>query len=200
MYLSTFGVDLRHLTLYSHWNITRMIFESNYYIKIDRIEIHRHVLNGPYIRLINLWTQGELYRRLKAHSEKLFHYSLWLQLSNGKKISLEKSPMINFEENPIHNRDEILEIPCLSYVTFGELLEKSHIEMGNNFFSYSVENNNCGNFIESILKANGLNKFLPESFIRKNISDIFDGLNVTKLIDDIVFIVRIASILFPASL
>jgi hypothetical protein len=145
---------------------------------------------------MNIWTEGELFRRL--NDEKMFHYSLWVQLSNGKIISIEKSPMIHFEDNPIDkNRDEILEIPCLSYVTFGELLEKAYTETGSNFFSYSVENNNCGHFIESILKANGLN---DESFIRKNRSDIFHGLNVTELVDEILFIIQKASILIPASL
>jgi hypothetical protein len=57
---------------------------------------------------------------------------------------------------PVFPKEEETQEVNTPNVSLNELLEKTRSQVGDkDFFSYSAKDNNCGNFIEFILKANG---------------------------------------------
>jgi len=156
----------------------KKILDENQGAKVEHVELRRKVLTEVYSGIMNLWTAGEIERRLKTQpKDKLFHISMWVKLSNGKTIKVEKNAVVHFEVNPKESKyEERQEVPSPPDVTFGEFLEKTRRDVGDKtFFSYSAKDNNCGNFIEFILKSNGMNTQATHDFIGQDTPKILEG-------------------------
>lgn len=146
--------------------VTKKILEENQYAYVQHLQLCRCPVSDVYLDIVDLWMNGELRQRM---TKPLYHISMCVTLSNGKIIRIEKTPIIHFEENPYH-KGESKEIQPIPTLTFGELLENTHLEMGDkDFFSYSIINNNCGHFIEWILNTNGLNTPEIQTFLYQNL-------------------------------
>lgn len=147
---------------------------------VTSIVLHRNPLSKTYTTLMNLWTRGETDKRIAQQpKDQLFHIGMWVTLSNGKVIKIEKNEVINLVVNPTKPKEEqtsqnVPKPP--SKLTFGGMLENTRKYVGNHkFFSYSAKNNNCGNFIEMILKANGLNTPATHEYIGQDTKTILGG-------------------------
>jgi len=150
--------------------------------KIINIELHRIVLPSLYNGILNFWTQNEINERLKNEpKDKLFHISMWIKLNNNI-ILCEKNEVINFKLNPNRNKDEeTKEIRIPNNITFYDFIENGRKYIGDDkFFSYSAKNNNCGNWIEYILKANNINDIDTENFIGQDIDKILEGFPILR--------------------
>ena len=146
--------------------VTKKILEENRYAYVQHLQLCRCPFSDVYLGIVDLWMNGELRERMTT---PLYHISMCATLSNGKTIRVEKNPIIHFEENP-YDKGESKEIQPIPTLTFGELLEKTHREMGDiDYFSYSLMNNNCGHFIEQILHTNGLNTPEIQTFLYQNL-------------------------------
>jgi len=143
---------------------------------IRGMELHRMVLPSVYNGILNLWTGGELEKRLKNQpKDKLFHISLWVYLDDVI-LRLEKNAVINIETNPKKpDKEEVQKTPHKE-ISVNEMLEKTRKQMGDKaFFSYSAVHNNCGHWIEAILKANGLTTQDTDDFIKQDTQEILKG-------------------------
>jgi len=155
----------------------KKVLEANQDAKIEHVELHRKALSQVIYQIINTWTGGEVEKRLQTEpKDKLFHISMWVKLSNGKTIKVEKNAVVNLEENPTkHKEEQVLSISTPD-TTFGDFLEKTRKKVGDNdFFLYNAKHNNCGNFIEFILDANGISSQATHDFIGQNVNKILDG-------------------------
>jgi hypothetical protein len=146
--------------------------------EVKSIELHRKVLSVVYTGLLNVLTSGEFNKRLKEQpKDKLFHISMWVKLANGKTILVEKNEVINMKVNPKKEKEEEVQqagaVPA--GLTFGEMLDKAQKQMGSKYFTYSARDNNCGNYIEAVLKANGMNTEATHSFIGQDAKSILKG-------------------------
>jgi len=146
--------------------------------EVKSIELHRKVLSVVYTGLLNVLTLGEFNKRLKEQpKDKLFHISMWVKLANGKTILVEKNEVINMKVNPKKEKEEEVQqagaVPA--GLTFGEMLDKAQKQMGSKYFTYSARDNNCGNYIEAVLKANGMNTEATHSFIGQDAKAILKG-------------------------
>jgi hypothetical protein len=157
----------------------KVILDRNADAMVEHIELHRSVLSSIYTSIMNVWTKGETEKRLKEQpKDKLFHISMWVKLSNGKTISVEKREVIHMEEEPKRGKEEetqpVVNVPA--NLRFGDMIEKTRNAVGSNkFFTYSAKDNNCGNFIEMILKANGLDSQATHDFIGQDAKTILQG-------------------------
>jgi hypothetical protein len=95
----------------------------------------------------------------KYNYDKLFHLALIVEVGN-KKVIVEKNEAINISTAFKNDADsEIFHINLQNKdITLNDLLEKTREQVGNaQFFEYDAfGGKNCQNFIDDILKANGL--------------------------------------------
>jgi hypothetical protein len=145
--------------------------------QVQGVSLHRLVLPSVYTGILSLWTGGETARRLKEEpKDKLFHISMWVKLPNAV-ILCEKNEVIHLKVNPTKAKEEEeADAPTPSNTTFRELLEKGRASVGDEkFFSYSAKSNNCGNWIEYILRANGIENQGTKDFIGQDAHKILEG-------------------------
>jgi hypothetical protein len=145
--------------------------------QVQGVSLHRLVLPSVYTGILSLWTGGETARRLKEEpKDKLFHISMWVKLPNAV-ILCEKNEVIHLKVNPTKAKEEEeQDAPTPSNTTFRELLEKGRASVGDEkFFSYSAKSNNCGNWIEYILRANGIENQGTKDFIGQDAHKILEG-------------------------
>lgn len=147
--------------------------------KISKIMLHRNPLSKAITTLMSGWTKGETEARLKQQpKDTLYHISMWITLTNGRVIKVEKNAVINLQANPTKPKEQQTsqDVPQPKNLTFGEMLERTRKQVGNRkFFSYSAKSNNCGHFIEMVLKANGLNTQATHDYIGQNTQEILAG-------------------------
>lgn len=149
--------------------------------------IHRHEVPKYINTILNFASFGEFEK--KNPYDKLFHLSVVFTLQDGSKILIEKNEVINIVINPKLNNpnDEFLVInKSFNNLTLNKALENTQQLMGNKFFSYQASNNNCQNFILSILASNNLLDDENKVFIKQNTEEIFNNLpHLKKLADTI---------------
>jgi len=146
--------------------------------KVVGVSLHRAVLSSVYTTLMSALTNGETARRLMDEpKDKLFHISMWVKLSNGVVLSCEKEEAIKIRENPKKQaKEEEQEAPVPQNTTFGEFLEKGLQNAGaKKFFGYSAKDNNCGNWIEYILRGNHIDNASTHAFIGQDTKKILAG-------------------------
>lgn len=162
----------------------KKILDKNASAKVVSIDLHRNPLPSLYTNIMNVWTKGETEKRLKEQpKDTLFHISMWVRLNNGKTILVEKNEVIGIKEQPHKAKEEQAYFlpPITKDISFGELLEKARKEVGDKtFFSYSAKDNNCGDFIEMILKANGLNTKETHDYIGQDAQAILQGFPILR--------------------
>ena len=142
------------------------------------VSLHRNILSSVFTVLMSAFTNGETARRLLAEpKDKLFHISMWVKLGNGVVLSCEKEDAIKIREHPTKKgKEEEQEAPVPSNTTFGVFLEKGlHNAGGRKFFGYSAKDNNCGNWIEYILRGNHIDNAATHAFIGQDTKKILDG-------------------------
>jgi hypothetical protein len=90
---------------------------------------------------------------------------------------VEKNEVINMKVNPKKEKEEEVQpagaVPA--GLKFGEMLDKTQKQMGSKYFTYSARDNNCGNYIEAVLKANGMNTEATHAFIGQDAKAILKG-------------------------
>jgi hypothetical protein len=124
---------------------------------------------------------------------------MWVKLSNGKTLRVEKNEVIAITPNPKAHKDEQTQEvpPPPAGLTFGDMLEKARKEVGDyKFFSYSAKDNNCGNFIEYILRANGMESEQTKDYIGQDTKTILAGFpTLRKVMNTITDIAGRANVL-----
>jgi hypothetical protein len=144
------------------------------------IDLHRKVLSVAYTGLLNVLTKGEFDKRVKEQpKDKLFHISMWVKLKSGTTILVEKNEVITMKVSPKANKEEEqqpVDIKPPAGLKFADMFEKALKRYGESkFFSYSAKDNNCGNFIEYILRANDMESQATKDFIGQDAKAILEG-------------------------
>ena len=73
-------------------------------------------------------------------------------------------------------------------ITINILLENTRDEMGNSFLTYSAKDNNCQNFLLSLLQANGLSNERNILFTKQSTTGLFSS-KMRKFINTITDVV-----------
>jgi len=174
-----FGKNLIYGRLDAYPPSVQKIIDANKDAIVQTITLHRKPLSSTYTTLISWATGGETDKRIKEQpKDTLYHISMWVKLSNGKTLKVEKNEVIAINPNPKAHKDEQTQEvpPPPAGLTFGDMLEKARKEVGDTkFFGYSAKDNNCGNFIEYILKANGMNSKETHDYIGQDTKTILEG-------------------------
>ena len=116
-------------------------------------------------------------RLQNSEYDKLFHLYLEITLVSGKKLVVEKNEVINMMISSKRPEEEIRPITKMpKNLTINILMNNTQKLMGAKFFTYSANNNNCQDFIVSILKANKIGSASDISFVKQDTKFLFKNL------------------------
>ena len=110
--------------------------------------------------------------REKSASNKLYHLKLLIRTTHSN-VSLEKNEVITISPYQMNYGAENLYLHFPPGITINILLENTRNEMGNSFLTYSARDNNCQNFVLSLLHANGLSNERNILFTKQSTTGLF---------------------------
>jgi len=143
------------------------------------ITLGRTPLGAPLMTALQVASGNTFQQKLdNTPYDKLFHLFMCIELAGGSKIMIEKNEVINAvlgcklqkETETIHISSS--DIP--TGLTLNDALEKQRERMGDNFFSYSADNN-CQDFILDFLRANNLGSETDASWVKQETKVLFEG-------------------------
>jgi hypothetical protein len=147
--------------------------------KIIEILVNRKPVQEIITSVLNILSLGEFEEALtELHYDNIFHLYIYLKLENNKIYRLEKNAVVSIKKiKKINNNKDIdiskkivinNELSISDFISNGEKYQK-------NFWKYNPKNNNCQNFVESLLLGNHLITKDNEiySFIKQNSKEIF---------------------------
>lgn len=150
-------------------------------VSITSAMIQRAPVSGVLTGALSLFSGGKFGERQKERDfDELFHLSMVLTLSNGKKIQLEKEARINIRlkppTKPHTETEDIKNLP--TGLTLNSMLEKTKAYIGDKkFYGYSAKDNNCQDFLVSVLKANDIGGADDLRFIKQDTQYLFKNLS-----------------------
>jgi hypothetical protein len=104
--------------------------------------------------------------------DKLFHLFLIITTDKGK-FMLEKNERINVSKSYPTNGLETRNVVIPNNLTVNTLIDTTQSFMGGNFLPYDPANQNCQDFILSLLKANNIATTELADFVKQDTSEIF---------------------------
>lgn len=150
-------------------------------VSITSAVIQRAPVSGVLTGALSLFSGGKFGERQKERDfDELFHLSMVLTLSNGKKLQLEKEARINLRlkppTKPHTETEDIKNLP--TGLTLNSMLEKTKAYLGDKkFYGYSAKDNNCQDFLVSVLKANDIGGADDLRFIKQDTQYLFKNLS-----------------------
>tara|TARA_B100000446_G_scaffold187248_1_gene215819 strand:+ start:3 stop:1928 length:1926 start_codon:yes stop_codon:yes gene_type:complete len=149
--------------------------------KIFEMAIVRTPVNKVLINILNTMSLGLFRKMMKVHGyDYMFHLSLIITLPSNIKIIIEKNAEINITKNfQLGELSEIMDIGTYNknMISLNELMNKTKSFMGDKlFYDYDAFENNCQNFILSILEANKINQPEYTKFIYQDIDLLYKEL------------------------
>lgn len=142
--------------------------------------------------------------RGKFAYDKIFHLSLEVsvRLSTADnavgRYVIEKNEVINVSPASAYTEQtETFEVPMYGSTTINMLLSNTRLIMGAKFFPYDAFNNNCQDFIASMLTANGLATPQILSVVKQPLEEVLKGLpgyteRVAKAVTDVAAVADVA--------
>ena len=136
------------------------------------IRVGRTPLPSILTKVLNLVTFGGFQKLVDKSYDDLFHLFSIISLDNGVDILIEKNQSINMKVVNNYNPKgaEYIDVK-VSGITLSELLNDARKKMGKDFFNYHPTNNNCQDFIISLLSPFLTNE--AKNFIKQNVVSIF---------------------------
>ena len=124
--------------------------------------------------------------RERAGSDNIYHLKLLIRTTHSN-ISLEKNEVITISPYKMNYKAENMYIHFPPGITINILLQNTRDKMGSSFLTYSARDNNCQNFVLSLLEANGLSNSQNVLFTKQSTSALFstEMRKLTNTITDI---------------
>ena len=156
------------------------------FLQIDEINVCREPLSKAIMTLLNVSSRNQFEKNLnKTPYDKLYHLFIEIHIDNRIYI-LEKNDVLSLTQNNSNARSDTLEIPIDNSLTLEDMLNKTKQAMGDKFFTYKAQDNNCQYFAQSFLAANGLGSKQTEEFIMQDVTSLFDqDVKFRKLVNTI---------------
>ena len=157
---------------------------------LSSVTIVRTPLSSWLTSIINTVSLGAFEKKLQnSPYDKLFHLKLVFTTKEGTKLMIEKNDVINMAVNPILPKNsESKTIPIIQLnLSVNTMLDNTKKLMECNFFSYSVCDNNCQDFILAILNSNNMGNQEDRTFVKQNIKELFNNLTTLRKIKYLIY-------------
>ena len=134
--------------------------------------------------------------RDNVKNDKLYHLKLLIRTTHSN-ISLEKNEVISISPYHSEHNSENMIVKFKYGLTINILLKNTREFMGNKFTLYSAKDNNCQNFILSILESNKLANAQNVLFTKQSTTHFFSNNlrkitnTVTDIASKLIFFVKV---------
>jgi hypothetical protein len=156
--------------------------------KILSARIQRNPVPRYIIELLNIVSLGDFKKKLKeTEYDKLFHLAIVFETDKGE-VLVEKNEVINISKSIPTNKEglEVKRVNINNSPTINTVLENTKRLQGDKYFKYSASDNNCQNFILSLLKSNNIGTEEDYQFVKQNTEELFKSNPFLKKIADTV--------------
>ena len=144
--------------------------------RITSIRLFREPVRGVLAKAVDWLTKGDLQAQMEKNAyDKLFHLSMYMTLSDGSSITLEKNAAITTHEGKLQYGVEAQslvvfqgdgpELRTFIYKAIQRATPKG-------FFVYDPFGKNCQDFVYNALKANDMLDEPVKDWIRQNLYDV----------------------------
>ena len=144
--------------------------------RIQSIRLFRQPVGGALQKIVNWFTGGDLEAQMGKNSyDKLFHLSMYIELSGGASVTLEKNSAFTTHVGKLQYGVEAqsLAVPMNAHPEMREFIYKAIQRAGaKDFFVYDAFSKNCQDFVYNALQANGLLTPDVADWIRQNLLDV----------------------------
>ena len=141
---------------------------------ISKLVIVRNPVQKVLTGAMNAVSLGSFSKKFgRLPYDDLFHLAIQVTTHSGV-WGLEKNEVITFTQNPVAKQDaEYRPISIPSGITMNSLMTGSEKIQGSNFTRYDASNNNCQDFIMSLLKGSGLGNDADYTFVKQDTDSLF---------------------------
>lgn len=146
---------------------------------IKAIEVGRDPVLPALKGVLNAISGGEFGKRVdRAEYDDLFHLFSVITLASGKKIMTEKNEVIIISESiPARSeKAEYIQIANIPSITMETLFSNNKSRMGGKYFTYSAKDNNCQDYLLSLMKSSGIGTEADYKFIKQDTKQLFEGM------------------------
>ena len=144
--------------------------------EITKITVNRTPLSKVLKFLLNITSRGQVEEKLKnTDYDTLYHLFMVIETKNSLNV-IEKNEVIQiYKFSKLGKGTETMSVPINAGLTLNDMLSKTKSKMGGSYYSYKAQDNNCQNFIISLLISNGLNTDALEKFVLQDVRTLFEG-------------------------
>jgi hypothetical protein len=141
---------------------------------ISKLVIVRNPVQKVLTGAMNAVSLGSFSKKFgRLPYDDLFHLAIQVTTHSGV-WGMEKNEVITFTQNPAAKQDaEYRPISLPSGITMNILMTGSEKIQGSNFTRYDASNNNCQDFIMSLLKGTGLGNDADYTFVKQDTDTLF---------------------------
>ena len=141
---------------------------------ISKLVIVRNPVQKVLTGAMNAVSLGSFSKKFgRLPYDDLFHLAIQVTTHSGV-WGMEKNEVITFTQNPVAKQDaEYRPISIPSGITMNSLMTGSEKIQGSNFTRYDASNNNCQDFIMSLLKGSGLGNDADYTFVKQDTDSLF---------------------------
>lgn len=172
--------------------------------RIVKLNIYRKPIKSGLDKVLNLISLGGFQKGKQASQyDTMFHLGLFCIITNNSgtfaNMLVEKNATIEISRTSfdVSNYGEIMPVPILKSISFGELLKNGEDKLKENYFLYDPFNGdtgkkgtNCQGFVRGLLEGSGLyteqiNRFVfqPLDILLKNVAGYVP--EVSRVVTDI---------------
>lgn len=144
-------------------------------VEIKSAKIIRIPVPDYLVELLNVVSFGDFKKKLKeTEYDKIFHLAIVFDTTKGR-VLVEKNEVINISKDipKVVEGYEEKEIQINNKTNLNEILRNTQKAQGDKYFKYSAYDNNCQNFILTLLKSNNLGSESDYSFVKQNTEELF---------------------------
>ena len=144
--------------------------------RIQSIRLFREPVKGALQKIVNWFTKGDLEKQMGKNAyDKLFHLSMYIELSGGASVTLEKNSAFTTHVGKLQYGVEAqsLVVPMHAHPEVREFIYNAIKRAGaKDFFVYDAFSKNCQDSMYNMLQANGLMTPAVADWIRQNLLDV----------------------------
>lgn len=154
----------------------RQFIKDNKYKQIKKIKVGKSPIEALTKEKGDILTFGKYSQVLKKNNiDDLYHDWLEIELDDGKKYIIEKNEVISVEElKQKYKNPQYLDVPITNNIRVNNFLKKPLAKKGKDLLKYNVTDNNCQDFVQTVLNESKVNDKKIDEFVKQPTKGIFE--------------------------
>ena len=145
--------------------------------KVVEIFICRKPVEKYVKTLLNVVSMGKFNTEMKKYSyDDIYHLFCIMKLSNGEYLLAERNQRVSFRKASVNELNQSKDkVSIKADITVSDIFNKAIEAAGDNIWRYDAINNNCQNFISTLLKSSNLLNPTLDKFISQNVGNLLNN-------------------------